>query len=111
MRIPDPGNDPGVAVEEGYEIQIDDKAGDAIHQTGAIYDFAAPSKIVSKPPGQWNTMEVHAVNQSYSVIINDEEVTKFKGDRLEEGYIGLQAHDDDSKVSFRDIMVKEVKPY
>ena len=27
-----------------------------------------------------------------------------------EGYIGLQAHDDKSKVSFRNIMVKEADP-
>jgi hypothetical protein len=37
-------------------------AGDRIHQTGAIYDFAAPSKIVSKPLGQWNKMEIHWAN-------------------------------------------------
>ena len=47
------------------------KAG--IHQTGAIYDFIAPSKIVSKPPCQWNTMEIQTLGQSYTVIINRQE--------------------------------------
>ena len=107
--FPDPDDNPNSAVREGYEIQIDDKAGDHIHQTGAIYDFAAPSKVVSKSPGQWNTMEIQVVNQSYTVIINEQKVTEFTGSRSIEGYVGLQAHDDNSKVSFRNIMIKEVK--
>jgi hypothetical protein len=109
VRFPDPDDSPNIAVREGYEIQIDDKAGDPIHQTGAIYDFAAPSKVVSKPPGQWNTMEIQALDQSYIVIINGEKVTEFTGSRMTEGYIGLQAHDDKSKVSFRNIMIKETR--
>jgi hypothetical protein len=110
VRFPDPDGNPSIAFKEGYEIQIDDKAGDAIHKTGAIYDFAAPSKkIVSKPVGQWNTMQIRVINQSYNVMINGETVTEFTGDRLTQGYIGLQAHDDKSKVSFRNIMIKEVK--
>ena len=48
VRFPDPDDNPNNAVREGYEIQIDDKAGEPIHQTGAIYNFAAPSEIVSK---------------------------------------------------------------
>lgn len=107
VRFPDPDNNPNNAVREGYEIQIDDKAADSIHQTGAIYDFAAPDKVVSNPPGQWNTMEIQTQEQSYTVIINGQKVTEFTGSRLNEGYIGLQAHDDKSKVSFRNIMIKE----
>jgi cytochrome c len=57
FKFPDPGDNPNIAVREGYEVQIDNSAGDPIHQTGAIYDFAAPSKI-SKPLGQWNKMEI-----------------------------------------------------
>ena len=109
VRFPDPDDNPNIAVREGYEVQIDDRAGNPIHQTGAIYDFAAPSKEVSKPPGQWNTMEIHIINQSYTVIINEQKVTEFTGSRMTEGYIGLQAHDDKSKVSFRNIMIKETK--
>ena len=107
VRFPDPDNNPNNAVREGYEIHIDDKAADSIHQTGAIYDFAAPDKVVSNPPGQWNTMEIQTQEQSYTVIINGQKVTEFTGSRLNEGYIGLQAHDDKSKVSFRNIMIKE----
>jgi hypothetical protein len=64
VRFPDPDDNPNIAVREGYEVQIDNRAGNRIHQTGAIYDFAAPSKIVSKPPGQWNTMEIQTLGHS-----------------------------------------------
>jgi hypothetical protein len=47
VRFPDPDDNPNNAVREGYEIQIDDRAGDPVHQTGAIYDFAAPNKFQS----------------------------------------------------------------
>jgi len=104
----DPGNDPKTAVKSGYEIQIDDGAGNPLHQTGAIYDFSAPAKMVSNPPGQWNSMKIEVVNQSYTVSINEEKVNDFIGDRLETGYIGLQSHDDESKVAFRNITVKEI---
>jgi hypothetical protein len=109
VRFPDPDDSPNIAVKEGYEIQIDNKAGNPIHQTGAIYDFVAPSKVVSKPIGQWNTMEIQALDQLYTVTINGEKVTEFTGSRMTEGYIGLQAHDDKSKVSFRNIMIKEIR--
>jgi hypothetical protein len=110
VRFPDPDDDPNIAVREGYEVQIDNRAGDRIHHTGAIYDFAAPSKIVSKPPGQWNTMEIQTLGQSYTVTINGHKVTEFTGSRMTEGHIGLQAHDDKSKVSFRNIMIKVADP-
>jgi Domain of Unknown Function (DUF1080) len=64
--------------------------------------------MVSNPPGQWNSMKVEVVNQSYTVSINEEKVNDFVGDRLETGYIGLQSHDDESKVDFRNITVKEI---
>lgn len=57
VRFPDPGNDPWIAVNNGYEVQIDDVGapdGAMIHKTGAIYDFAAPTKVASNPVGEWN---------------------------------------------------------
>jgi Domain of Unknown Function (DUF1080) len=55
-------------------------------------------------------MEIQAQGQFYTVIINGHKVTEFTGSRMTEGYIGLQAHDDKSKVSFRNIMIKEAIP-
>ena len=112
VRFPKPGNDPYIAIDRGYEIQIDDLAqpdGTAIHGTGAIYDFAAPSVIKSKPVGRWNSLEITAEKQKYTVMTNGIIViSKFTGNRQLEGYVGLQNHDDRSKVLFRNIMVKEI---
>jgi len=53
-------------------------------------------------------MEIQVLSQSYTVIINGQKVT---GSRITEGYVGLQTHDDKSKVSFRNILIKEVKSF
>jgi hypothetical protein len=101
VRFPYPDNDPMIAVDNGYEIQIDDLAtpdGDPIHQTGSIYGFAAPKQIASKEVGQWNTFEIKVICQSYSVILNNTLITQFVGNRSLKGYIGLQNHDRRSKV-------------
>lgn len=112
VRFPNPRNDPYIAVSKGYEIQIDDLAqpdGRLIHGTGAIYDFASPSKINSKSIGKWNSLKIIAEKQKYKVIANGVTViSNFIGNRLLEGYIGLQNHDDKSKVSFRNIKAKEL---
>ena len=112
VRFPNPGNDPYVAVNNGYEIQIDDLAqpdGKSIHGTGAIYEFAAPSIMSSKSTGQWNSLQIMAEKQKYTVTANGVTViSSFIGDRSLEGYIGLQNHDNRSKVFFRNIKVGEI---
>ena len=108
IRFSNPDNDPWVAVNTGYEIQIDDLAM-PIHKTGAIYNFAAPSNPRSKSVGEWNTFEIEATNQKYGVVLNGKKViSEFIGNRLTEGYIGIQNHDADSHVSFKNIMIKEI---
>jgi Domain of Unknown Function (DUF1080) len=112
IRFPNPGNDPYVAVNSGYEIQINDLAqpdGKPIHGTGAVYEFAAPSIMNSKSTGQWNSLQIVAEKQKYTVTTNGVTViSSFIGDRLLEGYIGLQNHDKKSKVFFRNIKVGEI---
>ena len=51
VRFSDPGNDPWIAVNTGYEIQIDDLAlpnGRPVHKTGAIYGLCCSSYISFK---------------------------------------------------------------
>jgi Domain of Unknown Function (DUF1080) len=114
IRFSNPDNDPMIAVDTGYEIQIDDMAmpdGNPLHKTGAIYNFAAPSNAqASKPVGQWNAFEIEVTGQKYSVTLNGEKViSEFTGNRLTEGYVGIQNHDSDSHVSFKNIRIKEKK--
>jgi hypothetical protein len=111
VRFAHPDDDPWIAVNTGYEIQIYDAEptdGNAMHRTGAIYNFAPPSIFASKEPGQWNTFQIHAIGQSYAVILNNTRVTEFTGNRQLEGYIGLQNHDAKSRVCFGKVAIKEL---
>jgi hypothetical protein len=118
VRFPNPFTDPNIAIKYGYEIQIDDIGypdGKPIHRTGSIYNYKGPSaktKSLSKQlaVGRWNIFEIIVIEQSYSVTLNKTKmVTNFIGNRSLEGFIGLQNHDDRSKVYFRNIMIKELK--
>ncbi|MEM8487927.1 MAG: family 16 glycoside hydrolase [Bacteroidota bacterium] len=106
VRFPD-APDPWYAVNTGYEIQIDDSQ-NPINQTGSIYSFSAPFHLASKPLGEWNTYKIKVTGQRYQIYLNGEQVNDFYGDRSLEGMIGLQNHDDESRVSFRNIRVKSL---
>lgn len=111
VRFADPDDDPWIAVNTGYEIQIYDAEpldGNATHRTGAVYNFAPPSTFASKKAGEWNTFEIHAIGQKYIVNLNNKRVTEFTGNRQLEGYIGLQNHDAKSRVCFGKIAIKEL---
>lgn len=108
VRFPD-APDPWYAVNTGYEIQIDNGQ-DPVHQTGAIYDFSAPFRLASKPAGEWNTYRIEVAGQHYQIFLNGEKVNDFFGDRSLEGYVGLQNHDDASRVWFRNIRVLPTAP-
>ena len=111
VRFSDPDDDPWIAVNTGYEIQICDAEpvdGNATHRTGAVYNFAPPSTYASKEPGEWNRFEIQAIGQNYAVILNNKRVTEFTGNRQLEGYIGLQNHDSKSRVCFGKVAIKEL---
>jgi 3-keto-disaccharide hydrolase len=111
VRFAPPDNDPLIAVNTGYEIQIYDaepQDGNATHRTGAVYDFAPASTFASKKAGEWNTFEIHAIDQKYIVNLNNKRVTEFTGNRQLEGYIGLQNHDAKSRVCFGRIAIKKL---
>ena len=65
--FPDVGDDPWVAVNEGYEIQIHDTAPEPIHQTGGVYSFAALDGRVESS-GFWNHFRIECVGQVYVVV-------------------------------------------
>jgi hypothetical protein len=44
VRFPDPDDNPNIAVREGYEVQIDNSAGDRIHQTGQFMTLLLQAK-------------------------------------------------------------------
>ena len=98
VRFPYPFTDPNIAIDYGYEIQIDDIGsphGNPIHKTGPIYNYKGLSpktKFLSKQltVGRWNTFEIIVKQQSYSVTLNKKKVvTNFIGNKSLEGFIGL----------------------
>ena len=110
VRFPEKSDDPWYAVNNGYEIQIDDCAEKGLmFQTGSIYSFHPATKVASRPAGEWNVFEITVVGQRYTVKLNGEKVNEFEGARGTEGYVGLQNHDLISRVSFRRVRVKEIK--
>ena len=120
VRIADRPKDPWYAVHHGFEVQIMDQ-GPAGRSTGSIYTF---SKAAAKPakPSEWNTLEVTLKGNRILTTINGVKVSEFdssdlkpespektgegnpaRGPRPESGYIGLQNHDKNSVVYFKDV--------
>ena len=120
-----------VGVNFGFEIQIDQQAapdGDARHKTGAIYNFQGPTNpdnLPIKPIGEWNTYEIRVQGQTYTVLLNNQQINQFTfvagsdpqfPDRglpstpAVPRYIGLQTHPGASpgvsRVAFRKIQIQ-----
>jgi hypothetical protein len=123
IRIPEPPRDPWYAVHNGYEVQIAGGFGGGPHGTGSIYTFTRTAAQPQKPAGEWNTMEIVLKGNVTVVRLNGEFVTEFPGEqpapprnrwyepvrgpRPDAGYIGLQNHDANSVVYFREVSVLE----
>lgn len=107
VRFPREPKSPWDAVNEGYEIQICDGA-DPVHRTGAVYSFKPADKAPpTRPVGEWNTYEIAVEGQKYTIRLNGEVINTYTGERGESGFIGLQNHDENSIVRFRNIRVRE----
>jgi hypothetical protein len=128
IRIPEKPADEWVAVNKGYEVQIDNgirHVGGDYHCTGVLYSLTKAMSHPQKKPGEWNTMEITLDGQRTIVNVNGEKITDFKegdpvppktrsfeperGPRPESGYIGLQNHDSLSTVYFREVAVRPLK--
>ncbi len=114
VGFPNPGDDPWVAVNKGYEIQID--ATDAADRTtGAIYTFqgadAAAVEASLKPVGQWNAYDIRVEGDRIRVYLNDVLVNDFTSSdpaRLVNSFVGIQNHGNGEMVNYRNIRFKEL---
>ncbi|SDU11642.1 ThuA domain-containing protein [Jiangella alkaliphila] len=118
MRFPAPLDWEGPWVRQpddsvrGYEAQLhDDPGGGDPQKTGSIYNFATITDLLANPIGEWNTYEIRAVGQTYTVWLNGELVNTYTGDgsRALEGHIGFQNHHDGSDVEIRDVWIAPVE--
>jgi hypothetical protein len=128
IRLPEKPADEWMAVNHGYEVQIDNgtrHVGGDYHCTGVLYSLTKAKSHPQKAPGEWNTMEITIEGQRTIVYVNGEMVTDFtegdpvtektrdfepeRGPRPESGYIGLQNHDELSTCWFKEIAVRPIK--
>jgi len=115
VGYPDVGEDPWVAVNEGYEIQIDATDADD-RTTGSIYSFQSadlPARDAAlHPPGEWNSYEIVVQGQTIKVYLNGALVNDFVSTDpardLTQGFVGIQNHGDGDDVFFRNIQIKEI---
>ncbi len=101
-------------ISRSFEIQIGN-SGEGIHGTGAVYDAEAPSSKPWNPPGEWNHFTISFVGDTITVLLNDVEVVNWRArprgkirEFSPEGYIGLQNHDSNALIHFRNIHVKKL---
>jgi len=115
VGFPNPGNDPWVAVNQGYEIQID--ATDAADRTtGAIYTFqGANAEAVEaslNPVGSWNGYEIVVKGKNIKIYLNGTLVNDFTSTDpnrlLANGFVGVQNHGGGEAVSYRNIRVMDL---
>ena len=102
-------------IYHSFEIQIHGTAPEAIHRTGGVYDAVAPSEHVERPPGEWNDMAISFIGDRISVTLNGRQVVNWDAepagkvaDFAPRGFIGLQNHDWETSVWFRNIRVKKL---
>lgn len=112
-RIPDMPES-NAYIYKSFEIQIDDSQ-TGIHQTGSVYDAEAPKVAAFNKTGEWNHYKITLKGDNVKVELNGKLVVDWnmqpRGKIREffpEGYIGLQNHDYDTSVYFKNIYVKEL---
>src|SRR4051812_47126215 len=114
---------PWYAVHHGYEVQIAG-GGDELHRTGAIYSLAPSSKLSKKAPGEWKTLVITLDGDRILVDLDGSRITSFDATnpnlpprtqwhepkrepkRPQVGYIGLQNHDPNDFVWFKEVSVR-----
>ena len=120
IRIPEKPQAERDAIHHGIEVQIDDRDDDW-HCTGVLYSMTKAQARPSKPPGEWNTLEITLDGLRTIVRVNGVLVTDYdgvsevpaktksyepeRGRRPESGYIGLQNHDERATLFFKEISV------
>ncbi|MFC1539585.1 family 16 glycoside hydrolase [Candidatus Latescibacterota bacterium] len=104
----------GSYIYNAFEIQIDDFS-EGIHHSGAVYDAEPPRSNEEKETGEWNHLKISCQGDNVKVELNGIEVTDWdmesRGkirDFSRVGYIGLQNHDSNAKVSFKNVYIKEL---
>jgi hypothetical protein len=119
VRVPADGNhhrEDDQAPPAGFEVQILDDAAPKYKDlkdyqfSGSVYDIAGATSHISKPAGEWNTLEIDARGQQIVVTHNGVVVVDLTGEKFPliklrqiKGFLGLQNHS--TLVKFRNLRV------
>src|SRR5258707_15835733 len=92
----------------GYEIQINMNYKDQ-YTTGSVYNFDK-AKTGFQHDDDWNAFDIEVRDSGIKVMFNAHLVSQSAGgaDRPLKGPIGLQLHDQNSVVMFRNVKIKEI---
>jgi len=93
----------------GYEIQISSGYRDS-YPSGSVYLFAKAKPGVQLDD-DWNVLEIESRDDAIRVKLNGHLVSQHPGEpgRPKAGPIGLQLHDRNSVVMFRNIRIREIR--
>jgi hypothetical protein len=116
-------------LHHSIEVQIFQGDTEPVHAVGAIFDVAAPRRVLPLVPGEWNRYTIIARKNLITVILNGEEVNKIDldewtqaglnpdgtknkfatacKDMARNGRIGLQDHGG-SRVEFRHLFIERL---
>lgn len=101
---------------KGYEVQVNNTQSDW-RRTGSLYSYD-DVREVHVPDNEWFTQHIIVQDDKVTVKLNGKTVVEYtepedaersageQGRRLSSGTFALQGHDPDSRVYYKDIMVK-----
>lgn len=95
---------------KGYEIQVNNSHTDW-RRTGSVYAIQDVKEQLV-PDNEWYTQHIIVQGKRVTVKINDKvavdytEPAEVKGRSLSSGTVALQGHDPQSKVYYKDVMIK-----
>lgn len=114
------GSNSGVYLRGRYEVQIEDSKGmePLRDQLGSIYGFIAPTEMVAKDPGEWQSYDITLVGRMVTVVGNgktiicNREIPGITGGAInskeeEPGPILIQG--DHGPIEFRNIILTQAK--
>ena len=119
FRYPKESNS-GVYLRGRYEIQIEDSKGKEPEDIylGGIYGFIAPSDMMAKAPGEWQSFDVTLIGRMVTLFVNGKKVIcnqeipgitggAINSDEAAPGPILLQG--DHETIDFRNIIITPAK--
>lgn len=110
------GSNSGVYLRGRYEVQVSDSKGlePSIGDLGAIYGFIAPSEMVAKNPGEWQTYDITLIGRTVTIVGNgkmiicSQEIPGITGGAMDsnEGEPGpIMFQGDHGPVEYRNIVI------